>query len=138
MIAPRKSHRQPRTDDKALDEPRHLVENAFLHFKRWWAIATRSAKNVASVVAAATFRQQRLAAHDPSQAYRTLAPNLGAGAATVFPLALLACGMSSNVVGTLTGQVVMQGLVGFTMPLWVLRLLTIHPIRRCCDGWGEW
>ncbi|MGC8507908.1 MAG: Nramp family divalent metal transporter [Thiomonas sp.] len=79
------------------------------------------------VVAAATFHQQGLAAHDLSQAYRTLTPILGAGAATVFALALLASGISSSVVGTMAGQVVMQGLVGFTIPLWLRRLLTSLP-----------
>ncbi|MEW6559693.1 MAG: Nramp family divalent metal transporter [Pseudomonadota bacterium] len=78
-------------------------------------------------VAAATFHQKGLAADDLSEAYRTLAPVLGAGAATVFALALLASGISSSVVGTMAGQVVMQGLVGFTVPLWVRRLVTSLP-----------
>jgi len=78
-------------------------------------------------VAAATFHQQGLQANDLSQAYRTLLPVLGAGAATVFALALLASGLSSSVVGTMAGQVVMQGLVGFTIPLWLRRLLTSLP-----------
>lgn len=78
-------------------------------------------------VAAATFHQQGLAANDLSEAYRTLTPILGVGAATVFALALLASGISSSVVGTMAGQVVMQGLVGFTVPLWVRRLVTSLP-----------
>jgi manganese transport protein len=78
-------------------------------------------------VAAATFHQQGLHAGDLSEAYHTLTPILGAGAATVFALALLASGISSSVVGTMAGQVVMQGLVGFTIPLWVRRLLTSVP-----------
>ncbi len=79
------------------------------------------------VVAAATFHQKGLPASDLSEAYRTLTPILGAGAATVFALTLLASGISSSVVGTMAGQVVMQGLVGFTIPLWVRRLLTSLP-----------
>lgn len=78
-------------------------------------------------VAAATFHRQGLHAGDLSEAYHTLTPILGAGAATVFALALLASGISSSVVGTMAGQVVMQGLVGFTIPLWVRRLLTSVP-----------
>ncbi|MDY0331182.1 MAG: Nramp family divalent metal transporter [Thiomonas sp.] len=78
-------------------------------------------------VAAATFHQQGRAAGDLSEAYRTLMPMLGAGAATAFALALLASGISSSVVGTMAGQVVMQGLVGFTVPLWVRRLVTSLP-----------
>ena len=78
-------------------------------------------------VAAATFHQQGLQANDLSEAYRMLTPMLGAGAATVFALALLASGISSSVVGTMAGQVVMQGLVGFTVPLWLRRLVTSLP-----------
>jgi len=56
VIAPRKNRRQPRTYDKALYKHRHLVENAFLHLKRWRGIATRYAKNVASFAAAVQIR----------------------------------------------------------------------------------
>jgi transposase len=52
VIPPRKNRKQPRAYDKALYKLRHLVENAFLHLKRWRGIATRYAKNVASFVAA--------------------------------------------------------------------------------------
>jgi transposase len=56
VIPPRKNRRQPRTYDKALYKHRHLVENAFLHLKRWRGIATRYAKNVASFAAAVQIR----------------------------------------------------------------------------------
>jgi len=54
--SPRKNRRQPRTYDKALYKHRHLVENAFLHLKRWRGVATRYAKNVASFAAAVQIR----------------------------------------------------------------------------------
>ena len=56
VIPPRKNRKQPRTYDKALYKLRHMVENAFLHLKRWRGIATRYAKNVASFVAAVQIR----------------------------------------------------------------------------------
>ena len=56
VIPPRKNRKQPRTYDKALYKLRHLVENAFLHLKRWRGIATRYAKNSASFVAAVQIR----------------------------------------------------------------------------------
>lgn len=40
----------------ALYKLRHLVENAFLHLKRWRGIATRYAKNTASFLAAVHMR----------------------------------------------------------------------------------
>jgi manganese transport protein len=60
-------------------------------------------------------------------AYQTLTPLLGQGAATLFGLSLVASGISSTVVGTLAGQVVMQGFVRFTIPLWLRRLITMAP-----------
>ena len=62
-------------------------------------------------------------------AYLTLIPLLGIGAAAagIFMLSLLASGFSSSVVGTMAGQVIMQGFVGFRIPLWLRRLVTMLP-----------
>jgi manganese transport protein len=60
-------------------------------------------------------------------AYHTLTPLLGAGAAAVFLVSLLASGLSSSVVGTMAGQVIMQDFVGFRIPLWLRRLATMLP-----------
>ncbi|MBK4775491.1 divalent metal cation transporter [Candidatus Pantoea edessiphila] len=61
------------------------------------------------------------------QAYLTLKPILGQAAATIFSLSLVAAGLSSTVVGTMAGQVVMQGFVHFSIPLWVRRFVTMLP-----------
>ncbi|ACS86978.1 Nramp family divalent metal transporter [Musicola paradisiaca] len=61
------------------------------------------------------------------QAYLTLKPLLGQAAATMFGLSLVVAGLSSTVVGTLAGQVVMQGFVRFSIPLWVRRIVTMLP-----------
>jgi manganese transport protein len=60
-------------------------------------------------------------------AYHTLTPLLGAGAADIFLLSLLAAGISSSVVGTMAGQMIMQGFVGFRIPVWLRRLVTMVP-----------
>ena len=60
-------------------------------------------------------------------AYQTLIPLLGPLAAAAFGVALLASGLSSSVVGTMAGQVVMQGFVGFQIPLWLRRVITMLP-----------
>jgi manganese transport protein len=60
-------------------------------------------------------------------AYHTLGPLLGHAAAGVFLLALLASGLSSSVVGTMAGQVIMQDFIGWTVPLWLRRVLTMAP-----------
>jgi transposase len=56
IIPPRKNRKNQRIYDKELYKFRHLVENAFLHLKRWRGIATRYAKNTASFVAAVQIR----------------------------------------------------------------------------------
>jgi manganese transport protein len=60
-------------------------------------------------------------------AYHTLTPLLGAGAAGIFLLSLIASGVSSSTVGTMAGQMIMQGFVGFHIPIWVRRLVTMVP-----------
>lgn len=52
VIPPRKNRKNPREYDVDLYKLRHLIENAFLHLKRWRGIATRYAKNSASFLAA--------------------------------------------------------------------------------------
>ena len=64
---------------------------------------------------------------DINTAYKTLTPLLGAAASIVFAISLLASGLSSSTVGTMAGQVIMQGFVGFTIPIWVRRLVTMIP-----------
>ncbi|KIC71600.1 putative transposase for insertion sequence element IS6501 [Candidatus Protochlamydia amoebophila] len=56
VIPPRKNRIAGREYDKDLYKLRHLVENAFLHLKRWRGIATRYAKNTASFLAAVYIR----------------------------------------------------------------------------------
>ena len=56
VIPPRKNRTVQRPYDKDLYKIRHLVENAFLHLKRWRGIATRYAKNTASFLAAVQIR----------------------------------------------------------------------------------
>ncbi len=56
VIPPKKNRKIQREYDKALYKHRHLVENAFLHLKRWRGIATRYAKNTSSFLAAVQIR----------------------------------------------------------------------------------
>jgi len=56
VIPPKKNRKTQRAYDKDLYKLRHMVENAFLHLKRWRGIATRYAKNSASFLAAVHIR----------------------------------------------------------------------------------
>lgn len=80
------------------------------------------------VMAAVVFHQHGLTSiSDLTVAYKTLTPLLGQAAAIIFGISLLASGLSSSTVGTMAGQVVMQGFVGFSIPLWLRRSLTMLP-----------
>jgi Transposase and inactivated derivatives len=56
VIPPKCNRKLQRDYDKYLYKLRHLVENAFLHLKRWRGIATRYAKNTTSFMAAVQIR----------------------------------------------------------------------------------
>ncbi len=77
---------------------------------------------------AATFFQQGLTEIATiEEAHRTLEPLLGRAASWVFGVSLLAAGLSSSSVGTMAGQVIMQGFLHWHIPVWVRRLVTMLP-----------
>jgi manganese transport protein len=77
------------------------------------------------IVAAATFHKTgRTEVAEIQDAYQLLTPLLGAGASTVFALALLASGLNSTITGTLAGQIVMEGFLNIRLRPWLRRLIT--------------
>ena len=77
------------------------------------ALALVGAVNMAMVVmASAAFHAGHSDVAQIETAYSTLTPLLGVGAAFVFLISLFVSGASSSVVGTMAGQVIMQGFVG--------------------------
>jgi manganese transport protein len=77
------------------------------------------------IVAAATFHTS--GHHEVAEiqdAYKLLTPLLGAGASTMFALALLASGQNSTLTGTLAGQIVMEGFLNIRIRPWLRRLIT--------------
>ena len=80
------------------------------------------------IMAAATFFRTGLTDIGTiEEAHRTLAPLLGPAASWVFAISLLASGLSSASVGTMSGQVIMQGFLRRHIPVWVRRLVTMAP-----------
>lgn len=80
------------------------------------------------VMASSTFHTNGLfTVASIEEAYRTLTPLLGGAASTVFAISLLASGLSSSTVGTMAGQVIMQGFLHVRIPLWIRRLVTMVP-----------
>ncbi|MEO8334393.1 MAG: Nramp family divalent metal transporter [bacterium] len=77
------------------------------------------------IVAAASFHTTgNSAVAEIQDAYKLLTPLLGAGASTVFALALLASGQNSTLTGTLAGQIVMEGFLNIRLRPWLRRLIT--------------
>ena len=92
------------------------------------ALSLAGAVNMAMVMmAAAAFHAGHSDVAQIQTAYRTLTPLLGAGAAAIFLVSLMASGISSSAVGTMAGQVIMQGFVSFAIPVAVRRLVTMVP-----------
>lgn len=80
------------------------------------------------IMAAATFHATgRTDIASIEEAHQTLTPLLGGLSSTVFAISLLASGLSSSTVGTMAGQVVMQGYLRRQIPLWLRRLVTMAP-----------
>ena len=93
-----------------------------------FALALAGLVNMAMVMmASSAFHAGHPEVAEIETAYHTLTPLLGGAAAGVFLLSLIASGVSASSVGTMAGQMIMQGFVGFRIPIWVRRLVTMLP-----------
>lgn len=93
------------------------------------ALGTAGLINAAMLImAAATFHRSGYREFlQLTDAYVTLQPLLGPFAATAFAIALLASGLSSSTVGTMAGQIIMQGFVHWRIPIGIRRAVTMIP-----------
>ena len=76
------------------------------------------------IVAAAVFHKQGKEVNDIKDAYNLLVLYLGPAAGVIFAVALLFSGQSSTFTGTLCGQIIMEGFLGFQLNNWARRLVT--------------
>ncbi len=80
------------------------------------------------IVAAALFHEGGLTGIDSIEgAYDGFQTLVSGGAATVFGVALIASGFASSSVGTMAGQVVMQGFIRRRIPIFFRRAITLAP-----------
>jgi manganese transport protein len=79
------------------------------------------------VMAAAVFFGSGTHVSSIEAAHDTLVPLLGKFAAMAFAIALLCSGLSSSTVGTMAGQVILQGFLQFRISIFVRRLVTMIP-----------
>lgn len=92
------------------------------------ALSAAGLVNMAMIaMAASAFHAGHSDVAEIETAYHTLTPLLGGAAAAIFLTSLIASGLSSSIVGTLAGQMIMQGFVSFHIPVWVRRLVTMVP-----------
>jgi manganese transport protein len=113
--------------------PQNAHEGAtLLAFNRLDCIVGLSLAGIVNVVmlciAAALFHRHGLSGVDTlAGVHSHLATLVGGGAALAFGISLIASGMASSSVGTYAGQVVMAGFMGWRVPLFLRRLLTMIP-----------
>ena len=79
------------------------------------------------IVAAAAFAGAGRVDMSIEEAHRTLGPLLGTASATIFAIALLCSGLSSSTVGTMAGQMILEGFLKVRFSIFLRRLLTLLP-----------
>lgn len=117
---------QRRTRPRDAGERRFLLR--FSNREVVLALSVAGLVNMAMVMmAASAFHLGHNEVAEIETAYHTLTPLLGSAASGVFLVSLIASGISSSVVGTMAGQMIMQGFIGFRIPLFIRRVVTMAP-----------
>lgn len=111
------------------DDPSHSLRHARYEF--WDVMVAMNASWLVNsamlIMAAAVFFRSGIHQVGIEQAHQTLAPILGPISAFAFALALLCSGLSSSVVGTMAGQVVLEGFLRVNFNIFYRRALTVVP-----------
>ncbi|MCM2982256.1 Nramp family divalent metal transporter [Niallia sp. FSL W8-0951] len=79
------------------------------------------------IVSSALFHKNGLFVEDLDVAFNYFGQLVNPVSATLFGLGLLIAGLSSSSVGTMSGDVIMQGFIHFRIPLYVRRFITMVP-----------
>ncbi len=124
---------QPRRTEIA-PPPKRPMPKMLRQFLRFELIDVFVAMNGAWLINSAMIIMAAVALHlGPSvsptiqDAYHTLGPLLGRGAAVVFAVALLCSGLSSSTVGVMAGQVIIEGFLDVKFPIFLRRFITVIP-----------
>jgi manganese transport protein len=116
---------QPRRHPLDRDEHHHRkmeLLDVFLAMNGAWLI-----NSAMIVMAAAVFFGGGVHVYSIEAAHHTLGPLLGKFASTAFAVALLCSGLSSSTVGTMAGQVILQGFLNLRISIFLRRLVTMIP-----------
>ena len=79
------------------------------------------------ILSAAVFYAHGAPVQSIQDAHATLRPLVGDLSSLLFGIALLASGLSSSAVGTLAGQVILEGFLNVRMSIFLRRLITMIP-----------
>jgi manganese transport protein len=124
---------QPRLDELSPDSglPKPGILSQYLRFELVDVFVAMNGAwliNSAMIVMAAVALFQGPGVSPTIQdAYHTLGPLLGPGAAVVFAVALLCSGLSSSTVGVMAGQVIIEGFLDIKFPIFLRRMITVIP-----------
>jgi manganese transport protein len=113
------------SSDRYLSRLRHLrfeTLDVFAAMNGAWLV-----NSAMVIVAAAAFAGTGRSDMSIEDAHRTLGPLLGPASATIFAIALLCSGLSSSTVGTLAGQMILDGFLNVRFSVFLRRLLTLLP-----------
>ena len=128
LVQPRLAAEAPEVtthEERAQSRARHLRLEAldvFAAMNGAWLV-----NSAMVVVAAAAFAGTGRSAMSIEEAHQTLGPLLGPASATIFAVALLCSGLSSSTVGTMAGQMILEGFLKVRFSIFLRRLLTLLP-----------
>ena len=125
---------QPRRTELSPPPPRLPVPTVLRQYLHYELVDVFVAMNAAWLINSAMIVMAAVAlAHGPAvsptiqDAFHTLGPLLGRGAAVVFAVALLCSGLASSTVGVMAGQVLIEGFLPIHFPVYLRRFLTVIP-----------
>ncbi|SEG44805.1 manganese transport protein [Bryocella elongata] len=125
---------QPRLKTLAPPPPKRILPAIVREYLRYELVDVFVAMNGAWIInsamivmAAATMFRGPSYSPTIQDAFHTLAPLLGRGAAVVFAVALLCSGLSSSTVGVMAGQVIIEGFLEIKFPIFLRRFITVVP-----------
>ncbi len=113
------------SEDRHLSRLRHLrmeTLDVLLAMNGAWLV-----NSAMVIVAAAAFATSGRSDMSIEEAHQSLGPLLGPASATIFAIALLCSGLSSSTVGTLAGQMILEGFLKVRFSIFLRRLLTLLP-----------
>ena len=123
----------PRREENDRDEHHHRKMTLFdvlVAMNGAWLI-----NSAMVVMAAAVFFSHGVMVSSIETAHHTLVPLLGKLAGSAFAVALLCSGLSSSTVGTMAGQVIIQGFLRVRFSIYLRRLITMIPAIAVI-AWG--